>query len=325
MSTAPLVSVVIPTHNYGRYLGEAVQSVRAQGVPDIEILVVDDASTDDTPAELARLAGPDLRAIRIEAGDVSTARNTGLAAARGRFLAFLDADDRWCPGKLARQLEVMEAEPGVGLVFTNFSRFGPEGAYPRTQFDFIPGLGGLPTRPSAAGGALVLQAGTFESLVPLEQFATWVQTVLLRREAVAELRYPAGVRQNQDQCYMYLAYTRVAAAWITDPLVEVRRHGANSYRSAAAKLVPDIEAVRLLLRDPHAPFTPGQRALLRARLGRAWAALGYHHFWRRGPWGAARAYFHALAFPGTRLGAAAHLLALPLVPFLPRAHDSPGD
>src|SRR5690606_2222652 len=107
VSSAPLVSVVIPTHNYGRYLGEAVESVRAQGVPDVELLVVDDASTDDTPAVLARLAGPDLRAIRIEAGDVSTARNTGIGAARGRFLAFLDADDRWCPGKLARQLAVM--------------------------------------------------------------------------------------------------------------------------------------------------------------------------------------------------------------------------
>ncbi len=324
MRPSPLVSVIIPSHDYGRFLAEAVESVRAQGVPDVEILVVDDASGDDTPAVLARLAGPDLRGIRIEARDVSTARNTGLAEAGGRYLAFLDADDRWTPGKLQRQLEVMEAEPGVGLVFTNFSRFGPEGTYPRTQFDFIPGLAALPSRPSRGGDGRVLQADTFESLVGLEQFATWVQTVLLRREKVADLRYPAGVRQNQDQCYMYEVYGRVGAAWIPDPMVEVRRHGANSYRSAAAKLGPDIEALRRML-GPDTPFTPRQRALLRTRLGRAYAALGYHHFWRRGPRAAAAAYLRAIAWPGARLSAAAHLLALPLVPFLPARVDRPTD
>lgn len=322
VTSAPLVSVVIPTHDYGHFLVEAVASVRAQGVPGVEILVVDDASTDDTPGVVARLAGPDLHAFRIEARDPSTARNRGLEAARGRYLAFLDADDRWAPGKLARQLEVMEGEPGVGLVFTDFSRFGPGGTYPRTQFDFIPGLAALPSRPSRTGRARVLEADTFESLVGLEQFATWVQTVLLRREAVADLRYPPGVRQNQDQHYMYRAYTRTGAAWIADPLVEVRRHGGNSYRSPVDKLVPDVEVPRQLLREP---FAPGHRRALRRKLGRAWSALGYHHFWQGRARAAGRAYAHALACPGTRLGAAAHLLALPLVPVLPRRSDLPPD
>jgi glycosyltransferase involved in cell wall biosynthesis len=321
VATSPLVSVVIPTHNYGRFLPDAVASVRAQGVPGIEILVVDDASTDDTAAVLAGLAGPDLRALQSGGQGVSAARNLGIELARGRYLAFLDADDRWTPAKLQRQLELMESEPEVALVFTNFARFGPQGRYPRTQFDFIPGLAALPARPSRGGGGLVLEADTFESLVGLEQFPTWVQTVLLRRDAVADLRFPAGVAQNEDQHYMYRVYARVRAAWIADPLVEVRRHGENSYRSAAEKLVPDISALELLAREP---FAPRHRHALRRRIGRAWAALGYHHFWHRSPLGAGRAYLRSLAYPGTRLGAATHLLALPLVPFLtPRPDVAP--
>lgn len=319
MPPDPLVSVVVPSRNYGKFLAEAVGSIRAQGVAGVEVLVVDDGSTDETPEVLAALAGPDLRAFRLEGRGVSAARNLGIEQARGRYLAYLDADDRWLPGKLARQLEVLESEPGVGFVFSDFARFGPEGRYPDTQFDFIPGLAALPTRPSRAGGARVLEADTLESLVGVEQFPAWLTTVLMRREGVDDLRFPDGVRLNQDQHYMYRVYPRLRAAWIESPLAEVRRHGGNSYRSAADKLVPEVEVLQSLLGEP---FTPRHRAVLKRRLGRAWCALGYHHFWRGGPRQAGRAYFRALACPGARVTSAAHLLALPLVPLLPRKPDA---
>ena len=318
MPAGALVSVVVPSRNYGRYLAEAVGSIRAQGVAGVEILVVDDGSTDGTPEVLAALAGPDLRAFRLEGQGVSAARNLGIEQARGRFLAYLDADDRWLPGKLARQLDVLKSEPGVGFVFSNFVRFGPEGRYPNTQFDFIPGLAGLGKRPSRGGDAFVLEGDTLESLAGVEQFPTWVQTVLMRREGADDLRFPVGVRQNEDQHYMYRVYQRFRAAWIESPLVEVRRHGENSYRGGADKLVPEVEVLQSLLGEP---FTPRHRGVLERRLGRAWAALGYHHFWRRGPLESGRAYLHALGHPGVRLTSAAHLLALPIVPFLPRRPD----
>lgn len=115
----PRVSVIIPCFNAATTLARAIASVRAQAIEEIEIIVVDDGSSDGTSAAAARLGGDDLHLIVLpENGGVSRARNAGLAAAQGAFVAFLDADDEWLPGKLARQLAVIEAAPAVGLVAT---------------------------------------------------------------------------------------------------------------------------------------------------------------------------------------------------------------
>lgn len=109
MAPSPLVSVVIPTHNRARLARRAVDSALAQTVSDLEVLVVDDASTDDTAAVLAGYDDPRLRVIlRPVVGGGSAARNTGIDASKGRFVAFLDSDDEWLPHKLERQLEVLE-------------------------------------------------------------------------------------------------------------------------------------------------------------------------------------------------------------------------
>ncbi|HYG55797.1 MAG TPA: glycosyltransferase family 2 protein [Burkholderiales bacterium] len=105
----PAVSVILPAYNAAATLGFAVQSVRRQTWRDWELIVVDDGSRDGTAElaqELARLEGR-LRLIRQPNRGVSAARNAGIEAARGRYLAFLDADDLWLPRKLARQLEFM--------------------------------------------------------------------------------------------------------------------------------------------------------------------------------------------------------------------------
>jgi len=104
MCSHPLVSVIIPTCNRAALAPEAVASVLAQSFRDFELLVVDDASTDATAAALAPF-GSRIRLLRRESrGGVSAARNTGVAAARGEWLAFLDSDDLWLPEKLARQM-----------------------------------------------------------------------------------------------------------------------------------------------------------------------------------------------------------------------------
>jgi len=303
------VSVIIPTYNYGRFLAEAIASVQRQTVQDLEIIVVDDGSTDETPAVLSAIREPRLRSLRIANGGISAARNTGLELATGEYLAFLDADDRWVPDKLERQLALMESEPGLGLVFSNFSRFDQHGTFPKTQFDFIPDLARLPVRPSRAGGGLVLSGETFASLVPLPQFATWVQTVLLRRDAVQQLRFPPRHIFNEDSHYMMRVYALVRAAFITEPLVEVRRHGNNSYESAVERLEPDAIMFRSLMDEP---LSPEQRKVLIRRIGRAWRAVGYYHFWNGTARASARAYLRALRYPGGRRQAFTHLLALPV-------------
>lgn len=119
------VSAVIPCYNYGRFLGEAIESVLAQTVPAHEIIVVDDGSTDDTP-EVARSFGDKVRYVRTPNGGVSAARNAGIALAEGGLIAFLDADDRWLPQKLERQVPVMAADPTIGLLHAGSRVFNGE-------------------------------------------------------------------------------------------------------------------------------------------------------------------------------------------------------
>ena len=116
-----LVSVVIPVFNGAPFVAKAVASVRAQGHGAVEILVVDDGSTDGTQEVLKRLEqNDDIRWFQRSHGGPARSRNYGIAAAQGQFIALLDCDDVWLPGKLAAQLAVMRARPDVGLVHTDF-------------------------------------------------------------------------------------------------------------------------------------------------------------------------------------------------------------
>ncbi len=118
MSVPIPVSVIIPTYNRAGLVQEAVASVLAQTWRDFEVLVVDDGSTDGTFEALAPYASR-LRLLRRESrGGVSAARNTGIAAAQGEWLAFLDSDDLWRPEKLARQLAYLAEHPDLLLCQT---------------------------------------------------------------------------------------------------------------------------------------------------------------------------------------------------------------
>jgi glycosyltransferase involved in cell wall biosynthesis len=119
----PLVSVVIPVHDGERYLAEAIRSVLDAGTAELEVLVVDDGSTDATP-EVARAFGPPVAYFaQPERSGAGAARNRGVELARGELLAFLDADDLWTPTKLRRQLEVLRRDPATELVFGHLRHF----------------------------------------------------------------------------------------------------------------------------------------------------------------------------------------------------------
>jgi glycosyltransferase involved in cell wall biosynthesis len=116
----PRVSVIIPTYNCGVYLGRAIDSVLSQSYRDYEILVVDDGSTDDTPS-LASAYGDKIRYLRQENRGLSAARNRALIDSNGEFIAYLDADDIWCPQKLAQQVEFLDAHQDCGLLHSDVS------------------------------------------------------------------------------------------------------------------------------------------------------------------------------------------------------------
>src|SRR5438309_4900890 len=99
----PLVSVVVPNYNYGRYVREAVDSVLGQTYPAVEVIVVDDGSSDDSLSVLQSY-GSKIKLVVQPNGGVHKARNRGIEESKGEFVAFLDADDVWEPTKLERQV-----------------------------------------------------------------------------------------------------------------------------------------------------------------------------------------------------------------------------
>ena len=168
---APRISVIIPVYNGAAYLGAAIESVLGQSRPPTEIIVVDDGSTDGSAAVAARF-GNQVRAIFQEHGGIGAARNTGVRAAGGDFLAFLDADDLWMPDKLALQLEVFATNPDVDLVFGAARQF-MDPALPQRR-----GAMAGPAPAYLAGAMLArrdafLRAGLFSAEWVVGEFVEW--------------------------------------------------------------------------------------------------------------------------------------------------------
>lgn len=136
----PRCAVIIPTYNCAEYLPAALESVAAQGVADLEVIVIDDGSSDGTDAVLKRaeqLPGLGrLRCFQTRQIGPGLARNFGVEVARAPLIAFLDADDVWLPGKLEPQLAFHEARPDVVLSFTDYRHRGPSGDDRGTCFEF---------------------------------------------------------------------------------------------------------------------------------------------------------------------------------------------
>lgn len=138
-SDLPLVSVVIPTYNCEPYIRQTIEAVLAQTYPNVELIVVDDGSSDAT-VDLVRAFGAAVTLIEQSNQRVCRARNNGFARSNGEFVCFLDHDDYWYPWKLARQVEAFARHPEAGAVFTAFDWWHPQpgtrSAYPApTTFD----------------------------------------------------------------------------------------------------------------------------------------------------------------------------------------------
>ncbi len=229
----PQVSVVVPTHNRAAMLMRAIDSVLAQTCGDFELIVVDDASSDDTLQRLAAHPDPRLRTlVSATACGAPRARNRGIAASRGRFVAFLDDDDEWLPEKLERQLEMFDrGPPQLGLV--HGGSVVVAAASGRVVHTVVP-TPGLAVRPADFLGEI-----TFTTSV-----------VMIRREcfdAIGVFDESLAGAQDRD------LWIRLAGAYRFDgvPQVLVRRHihGAQITTSLPAKILAKQQIIAKYARE----------------------------------------------------------------------------
>lgn len=188
------VSVAIPTYNHANYLGKAIDSVLAQTKPAMEVIVVDDGSTDGTAA-LAGTYGDRIRYVYQKNRGLSAARNRGTAEARGKWIAFLDSDDWWEPQKLAKQQAALEANPEAVLCYTGVSVHRPDGSVDLvtpTPPERIMPLLRLQNCVTGSGSAVCIRrdvltsiGGFNENLTAYEDWDAWIRLAIRHPFAVA--------------------------------------------------------------------------------------------------------------------------------------------
>jgi glycosyltransferase involved in cell wall biosynthesis len=193
----PAVSVVVPAHNDERYVGECIESILEQTFEDFELILVDDGSTDDTPAILEEYAAKDPRVRVIHAGAKTgrgAARNIGIAAARADLIAFQDADDLSVPERLEIQKRFLDEHPDCGLVACSFMLVDEDGAY----------VGVKPLRRHAAG--LVEHMRRY---CVLSHWATLFRTRVVRKAGA--YRPGFAVAEDYDMMLRVLERTKLGA------------------------------------------------------------------------------------------------------------------
>lgn len=198
-----MISVIIPTYNRAHILERAVRSVLAQEGEALEVIVVDDGSTDDTQQVLAAMDDPRIRYERLPGqSGACAARNRGIELAQGEYIAFQDSDDEWLPGKLTRQRQQLE-ETGADVVFCAFERYNVQGE--RTQV--FPHEWIEPDRV------------TYEQLLFENLCST--QTIMGRRACFEEVRFDPTFPRLQDWEMMLRMVKRFDVRYFSDVLVRV--------------------------------------------------------------------------------------------------------
>jgi len=221
---AGLVSCIVPVYNGERHLGEALDSIAAQSHREHETIVVDDGSTDAT-AELVASRGNAVRYFRQENAGGAAARNRGIGMARGEFVAFLDADDRWHPEKLERQLARFAARPELDVSLAHVQNFW---------------------MPEVAGERALLEG--HRRTQPMPGYSAG--TLLVRRQLFARLGLFNAAMRHGEQTEWFLRGRELGAVVevLPEVLLERRLHGGNvSRHNGQASLAQYLELVKGVL------------------------------------------------------------------------------
>lgn len=235
--TAPEFTVVIPTYNYGAFLKRAVDSVHAQTGPTREILVIDDGSTDDTPAVAARLAAK-ITYIRQPNSGVAVARNAGIERARGRYILFLDADDRLTDNALEHFQQAAIDHPEAVTLLGGYRSIGSDG---------IP----VPKRPLPR---MTTPAANFRRYV-CRDFTIASGMAAVRRDALGDIRFPAGVTNGEDVVFFGQLLARHPCWSIPAVVVEMFDHAARARRDFSRHLQNGTKTVDALFQPGRLPET----------------------------------------------------------------------
>jgi glycosyltransferase involved in cell wall biosynthesis len=243
----PEVSIIIPTYNSAQYVTDAVDSVLCQTFGDFEVLVIDDGSTDDTESVM-RPYNAAVRYVCQQNRGVAAARNRGITESRGRYVAFLDADDTWLPDKLERQIAALRARPDNRFCYTAFTLVTSD----LSPLEIV--------RSKRRGPAL-------EDLLLRGNVVGSICTVLCERSL---FETSGGFDPGLSQCADWDMWVRLAVLteflYLDQPTVTYRQHGSNMSRNAP---LLEQDSLRVLKKGFGLPEVPNSlRAMQRIAFAR---------------------------------------------------------
>lgn len=261
-ATSPAVSVVIPTRNCLAYLPAAIASVEAQQVSGVEIIVVDDGSSDGTADWLQekRRAMPWLVVLHGRGDGPNVSRNRAIAVARAPLIAFLDADDLWLPGKLAAQLAFHASDRKAVFSFTDYLHIDPDGGNHGTCFQYWPAFRRLVQ--AARSGERVRRLDHAAARI-LAESVVGTSTVVARREALQRVgAFDVSLRSAADWD-LWLRLTGLGPVGFTTALgVRYLMHRPGSVSSDARLRIACMRRI-LMAHAPRVVLHPGGVAAVR--------------------------------------------------------------
>ncbi len=278
LTDSPLVSVIVPACNCADFLEETLRSIVDQDYPDLEILVIDDGSIDDTAAVAHGFQGPvQLLQTAQPSSGAGASRNVGLRAARGDLIAFLDGDDVWLPGKLQAQIECLREHPECAMVASEFTLWSPdENGMWRTPRAFARETGGQdPQALDPERSGWIYHRLLLDTIV-------WTGAVVMRRELVDTIgEFREDLRLAQDYDYWLRASRLTPILTLTRSYALYRRHPQSATKRWAstnyALSVLDSAVRQWGVSGPDGQeITPAE--LRRRRFGLHFS-MGYQLFW----------------------------------------------
>jgi glycosyltransferase involved in cell wall biosynthesis len=204
---APVVSVIIPTYNRESYIIEAIESVLNQTFDDLEIIIIDDGSTDNTPSIVKRIHDSRIRYFYLKHNNgVAAALNYGIKNSKGKYISRLDSDDIFLPEKIGSQVEVLENNPDIGLVYTRAYNISEQG-------DIVALYPAISTHPE-------------NPLKMLRHFLfTPSQSIVFRKQCIERIGlYDTTIRFSSDWDFCVRMAARYKFFYIPIPLVKIRKH-----------------------------------------------------------------------------------------------------
>ncbi len=278
-AASELVSVIIPSYNMAHFLPQAVQSALAQTYTNVEVQIIDDGSTDDTPRVVRQWH--DDRRVRVHRqanGGLSHSRNQGISLTRGPFIALLDADDTWAPEKLARQIPLFQGRPEVGVVYSDYERMDGEG------------------RPLPKGSTR-LHRGRVSGALLIENFVPASSAVVRRECFERHGGFDVALRTGEDYDMWLRLSPHYQFDFVAEPAIRYRIWGGQMSKDFRARYETGIRTMaNFLARHPAAV----DRAMVRRAWAHTYTGRGNVTLWRgRDRLGALRDYLRALSFhPG---------------------------